>query len=207
MESSYAGREGVDVVVCVDSGYYGGKLQVLRTWKMKKALKLVIQKLNPKDRLSIIARRNDELDRLCPLRCMTPTAQADLEALIGSLTNCDINIRKSYEMALSIIRGRVHTGDRTACMFYVTNHYEKAGHAGSVDLGNVTVHTYGFAKRPGQNHQLLKNLGNKSLAISSLMVESDLSEAFSQLLGGDVRDDVGKRINTTGMQKRSSYAC
>ncbi|CAO2143719.1 unnamed protein product [Urochloa humidicola] len=183
-----AGRAGLDLVVCVDIGTWEqGQERIL---KMKKALELVVLKLTPKDRLSIVTRRNDKVDRLCPLRCMTTAAQADLKALISGLTNCAINIQKSYEMALSTIHGRVHTGSRTACIFYVTDDYERAGDAGSVNPGNVPVHTFGFGKRAG--HGLLKNMANKSPGgtYSSVPVGSDLSVAFAQLLDGLVKDDV-----------------
>ncbi|KAF8644977.1 hypothetical protein HU200_066266 [Digitaria exilis] len=84
---------------------------------MKEAMMLVIRKLTPVDRLSIVT-FSDVATRLCPLRCMTDAAQDDLVALVTGLkANGGPNIMAGLETGLSVIADRVNTKARIATVF------------------------------------------------------------------------------------------
>ncbi|CAM0884762.1 unnamed protein product [Alopecurus aequalis] len=178
--SSTMAREGLDLVVALDI-----EGDDVRVSEMKKAMEFLIMKLTPKDRLAIVARRAAASGiRLCPLRCMTPAGQVELRDLITSLPGLNLNIHDSFKEAVAIIRDRVHTEGRSACVVYVTDDDERRGNARSVDPGNVAVHTFGFGKKAG--HELLTDMARKSPGGTFSWVPdgSNLTAAFARLLGG-----------------------
>ncbi|CAL4992389.1 unnamed protein product [Urochloa decumbens] len=184
MKKPGRGRVGLDLVVVLDiqGSREGGDIKLS---KMKKAMELVIMKLAPMDRLSIISKGEQGNGlRQCPLRSMTPAGQVDLKALINGLTGRCVNLEQGLVEALAVIRRRVHIEGRIANIFFLTDDKEGYGNARSVDPGNVAVHTFGFGKNAG--HELLKDMAKRSPGGTYSFVpdDADLSVPFSQQLAG-----------------------
>ncbi|KAF8644994.1 hypothetical protein HU200_066264 [Digitaria exilis] len=155
--SSSVVREGLDLVAVLDvSGrVYGKKMEY-----MKEAMMLVIRKLTPVDRLSIVT-FSDVATRLCPLRCMTDAAQDDLVALVTGLqANGGPNIMAGLETGLRVIADRVNTKARIATVFLLSDGHQTSGDARQVDPGQVVIHTFGLGR--GTDHRLMIDIAEKS---------------------------------------------
>ncbi|TKW07162.1 hypothetical protein SEVIR_7G289700v4 [Setaria viridis] len=186
--SSTTVREGLDLVAVLDvSGSMGDSKypEKAKIESLKKAMKFVIMKLTPVDRLSIVT-FSSVGKRLSPLRSMTPTAQNELKALVDGLTATgSTNIQAGLETGLAVIAGRVNTNARTANIFLMSDgHQNKDTEARNVEPGQVAVYTFGFGS--GTDHKLMSDIARNSPGgtFSNLPDGSKVSLPFSQLLAG-----------------------
>jgi hypothetical protein len=136
--SSPAVREGLDLVAVLDvSG------------RMNTALKFVIKKLTPTDRLCIVTFA-DGATRHCPLRSMTAAAQRELRAIVDDAveqTGGGSNIKAGMDTALAVLSSRNHTKGRTANVFLLSNGVQSTGgDARLVDVSSVAVFTFGIGR-------------------------------------------------------------
>ncbi|RLN27535.1 uncharacterized protein C2845_PM05G06940 [Panicum miliaceum] len=180
--SSTTVRERLDLVAVLDVS--GSMRDDNKIESLKKAMKFVIMKLTPVDRLSIVT-FSDGATRLSPLRSMTPAAQNELTALVDGLKAGGwTNIQAGLETGLAVIAGRVNTMARTANIFLMSDGKQKPGDARQVDPGQVAIYTFGFGS--GTDHQLMSDIAKKSPGgtFNNLPDGSKVSLAFSQLLGG-----------------------
>ncbi|CAL4990508.1 unnamed protein product [Urochloa decumbens] len=178
--SSTAVREGLDLVAVLDvSGSMGGQ----KIESVKRALKFVIMKLTPADRLSIVT-FDSSADRLNPLQSMTQATQDFLKEKVGNLkAGGGTDIKAGLDLGLAILAGRVHTESRTANIFLMSDG-QTSGDPTVVDPGEVSVYTFGFGR--GTDHKLLTALAKKSVGgtYSSVPDGTNLSAPFATLLGG-----------------------
>jgi hypothetical protein len=184
--SSAASRAPLDLVAVIDvsgSMERGGKLE-----NAKKALRFITRKLTNHDRLSIV-RFDHEAARVCPLRCATEAAHAELDALVGSLEpRGATNIQAGLETGLDVLRERRFSTGRAANIMLMSDGGQNEGDARKIEPGDVPVHTFGFSS--GHDTTLMDEIAKKSLGGVYNFVddESDrptnLSETFSQVLAG-----------------------
>ncbi|CAO2145086.1 unnamed protein product [Urochloa humidicola] len=178
--SSTAVREGLDLVAVLDvSGSMGGE----KIDSMIRALKFVIMKLTPADRLSIVT-FHSSADRLNNLQSMTQAVQDELKEKVDKLSaGGGTDIKAGLDLGLAILADRVHTEARTANIFLMSDG-QTSGDPRQVNPGEVSVYTFGFGR--GTDHQLLTDLAKKSVGgtYSSVPDGTNLSAPFAQLLGG-----------------------
>uniref|UniRef100_R7W5D1 Uncharacterized protein n=1 Tax=Aegilops tauschii TaxID=37682 RepID=R7W5D1_AEGTA len=135
-------RLGLDLVAVLDVSKSMRKKD--RLGKMKTAMHFVINKLGPKDRLSIV-KFSEEAERLCPLLSVTPANKPHLMAIVDGLQVIDpTNIRDGLETALGVLGRRRISGGRLASIFLLSDGDENIGHATNVDVSDVPVYTFGF---------------------------------------------------------------
>ncbi|KAF8733306.1 hypothetical protein HU200_014910 [Digitaria exilis] len=175
-------REGLDLVAILDvSSRMATKMD-----NLKNAMKFVIMKLTPVDRLSIVI-FSDGAARLNPLRSMTPDAHKDLIALVNGLkahAHGGTNIRVGLETGLAVVTGRANTKARTPNIFLVTDGMQTISNAKNVDASQVAIYTFGFGN--DSDHNLLSDIALKSHGglFSAVPDGTNLSVPLSQLLGG-----------------------
>ncbi|KAF8665839.1 hypothetical protein HU200_053918 [Digitaria exilis] len=157
-ESSSAVWEGLDLVAVLD---VSGRVYRKKMEYMKEAMMLVMRKLSPVDRLSIVT-FSDVATRLCPLRCMTPGAQDDLVALVNGLESSgSTNIRAGLETGLTVIADRVNTKGRVPKIFLFSDGHQTSGDARQVDPGRaLVIYTFGLGR--GTDHRLMIDVTEKS---------------------------------------------
>uniref|UniRef100_A0A0D9W2F6 VWFA domain-containing protein n=1 Tax=Leersia perrieri TaxID=77586 RepID=A0A0D9W2F6_9ORYZ len=181
--SSIVERSGLDLVAVVDiSGSMGwdGKQD-----KLKTAMKFVISKLGPMDRLSIVS-FNDQAKRLCNLRCMT---QATKEDLMNKVEN-DLkdgggtNMRVGLEKGLEVLASRRFRSNRVASVILMSDGQQTIGDARTVSIGDVAVYTFGFGA--DQDAKVLEAIAGKSWGGTFYNVKDgeSLTVHFSALLAG-----------------------
>ena len=179
---STAVREGLDLVAVLDvsSRMANGKI-----YSIKNAIKFVIMKLTPVDRLSIVT-FSDSATRRNKLRSMTPDVQKELIALVDGLSaGGGTNIRAGMETGLAVIAGRAYTDARTPNIFLMTDGKQSdVDDARKVDPGQVGVYTFGFGS--DADHDLLSELAAKSPdgMFSTVPDGANLTAPFAQQLGG-----------------------
>ncbi|CAO2045478.1 unnamed protein product [Urochloa humidicola] len=186
--SSAAMREGLDLVVVLDTG---DDMVGRRIEEVKKALQFVVMKLTPVDRLSIVT-FSDEVNRLCRLRSMTQAAKDELKDIIDGLeAGGEPNFLTGLQTGMRVIKRRGYKEGRTANIFLVS-----AGPCGEAtmmgvelfDTGSVPVYTFGLGngKDPSKIHRLLFEMSTKSLGGTFNWVpdSASLTAAFSQTLAG-----------------------
>ena len=111
-------RPGLDLVTVLD---LSGSMKGERLKKMKIAMKLVIKKLSPIDRLSVVTFSGSS-NRLCPLRQMTENSQAEIEKLVNNLAaRGNTNISSGLEMGLKVINHRIYTSGRVVAIMLLSD--------------------------------------------------------------------------------------
>jgi Mg-chelatase subunit ChlD len=144
--SSPAVREGLDLVAVLD---VSGRMDKANKARMNTALKFVIKKLTPTDRLCIVTFA-DGATRHCPLRSMTAAAQRELRAIVDDAveqTGGGSNIKAGMNTALAVLSSRNHTKGRTANVFLLSNGVQSTGgDARLVDVSSVAVFTFGIGR-------------------------------------------------------------
>ena len=135
-------RSGVDLVTVLD---VSGSMGKEKLDKMKIATQFVIKKLSPIDRLSVVS-FSDDAKRLCPLRQITETSQADIEALVnGLVSKGNTNIAAGLKTGLRILEERrLKSGRVVGIMLMSDGEQDRGGDAAQVNAGNAPVYTFGF---------------------------------------------------------------
>ncbi|KAF7103413.1 hypothetical protein CFC21_104402 [Triticum aestivum] len=181
--SSAAGdRLGIDLVAVLDVSKSMRKKD--RLGKMKTAMHFVINKLGPKDRLSIV-KFSEEAERLCPLLSVTPDNKPHLMDIVDGLQVIDpTNIRDGLETALGVLGRRRISGGRVASIFLLSDGDENIGHATNVDVSDVPVYTFGFGT--DFDPKVLDEIARRSKGGTFNFVDDgeNMTEPFSQILGG-----------------------
>jgi len=178
-------RAPLDLVAVID---VSGSMIGDRLKQAQDALIFIIRKLTEIDRICIVA-FSDRATRLCPLRCVTEAARADLEALVKRLeVGSTTNIMDGLQTALRVVAERRSATGRAANIMLMSDGVQnEGGDAREVDPGNVPVHTYGF----GASHDssVLQSIAGRSLGgvynfVSDTINPTNLSQTFSQILAG-----------------------
>ncbi|GJM94359.1 hypothetical protein PR202_ga10999 [Eleusine coracana subsp. coracana] len=177
---SAAGRAGLDLVAVLDvsTSMKGENLK-----KLKTAMKFIISKLDPTDRLSIVS-FSDEATVQCPLRCMTRASQEELKDMVenGLKAGGNTNIADG----LKVLAHRRHVGGRVGSIVLMSDgEQNRGGKAEEVDImDNVAVYTFGFGA--GEFSKVLGTIASKSQGGTFYFVKDgeSLSEHFSQILAG-----------------------
>ncbi|VAI79196.1 unnamed protein product [Triticum turgidum subsp. durum] len=175
-------RLGLDLVAVLDVSKSMRKKD--RLGKMKTAMHFVINKLGPKDRLSIV-KFSEEAERLCSLLSVTPANKPHLMNIVDSLQVIDpTNIRDGLETALGVLARRRITGGRVASIFLLSDGDENIGHATNVDVSDVPVYTFGFGT--DFDPKVLDEIARRSKGGTFNFVDDgeNMAEPFSQILGG-----------------------
>ncbi|XP_024020934.1 uncharacterized protein LOC112091469 [Morus notabilis] len=169
------GRHGLDLVMVIDisgSMHEGGKLN-----KLKIATKLVVEKLSPVDRFSVVTFFDSSI-RLFPLHQMTKDSKDEIieEIKLLKAKNSKKNIAKGLRMALKVLNDRHFTPGRVGA--------ENRGKAAEVDVSKVPVHTFGFGASHDQRVQLEIAKKSNGGTFSGVQNDNNLLIAFSQCLVG-----------------------
>uniref|UniRef100_A0ACD5TDN5 Uncharacterized protein n=1 Tax=Avena sativa TaxID=4498 RepID=A0ACD5TDN5_AVESA len=175
-------RLGLDLVAVLDVSI--SMLKNDRLAKMKTAMDFVIKKLGPVDRLSVVT-FSDHADKLCHLRSVTEAFRADLKARVDGLTVVgSTNIRDGLETGIKVLADRRITRGRVAGVFLLSDGDENIGHAAGVDVSHVAVYTFGFGA--DYDPKVLDEIARKSKGGTFSYVEDgeNMTEPFSQILGG-----------------------
>lgn len=136
-------RSGVDLVTVLD---VSGSMVGEKLAKLKSAMQIVISKLSPIDRLSVVTFAGDSR-RLCPLRQITKKFQVEIENLVISLVaNGGKNITAGLQMGLKVLNDRSLTDARVVGILLMSDFGQQnaGGDAAQVSVGNVPVYTFGF---------------------------------------------------------------
>lgn len=136
-------RSGVDLVTVLD---VSGSMEGEKLAKLKSAMQIVISKLSPIDRLSVVTFAGDSR-RLCPLRQITKKSQVEIENLVISLVaNGGKNITAGLQMGLKVLNDRSLTDARVVGILLMSDFGQQnaGGDAAQVPVGNVPVYTFGF---------------------------------------------------------------
>ncbi|KAG5542279.1 hypothetical protein RHGRI_021969 [Rhododendron griersonianum] len=174
-------RRGLDLVMVLD---VSGSMKGDKLEKMKTAVRFVIKKLSPIDRLSVVTFAASS-ERLCPLRQITEHSQTEIENKVKALVaDGGTNIAAGLQTGLQVLNDRKLTGGRAVGIMLMSDGLQTDGDATKVPVGKVPVHTFGF----GQDHdpKVLKAIADNSIGgtFSDVQNEDNLSIAFSQCLGG-----------------------
>ncbi|XP_074318327.1 uncharacterized protein LOC141655132 [Silene latifolia] len=180
-------RCGVDIVAVLDvSGSMSGK----KLEKLKTAMKFLVKKLSPIDRLSIVTFSRDAR-RLCPLTVMHKDGQANIEMLINKLrASGGTNITPGLQIASSMLAERKQQEGRTSAIMLMSDGAlsSRCVHPSTVDVSGVPVHTFGLGK--DHDSQLLQEIasrsdkGTYSIADVEGSDSASLNIAFSSCLAG-----------------------
>ncbi|CAD6272832.1 unnamed protein product [Miscanthus lutarioriparius] len=183
--SSAATRAPLDLVAVIDTS---GSMRGNKLENAKKALSFIIRKLTDRDRLCIV-QFDDNVKRLCQLRCVTEAARAELEAIVSGLRDGgSTNIEAGLREAVTVVGGRKYTTGRAANIMLLSDGKEDSDtNARSVEPGNVPVHTFGVGY--GHDSKLLGAVAEKSLGgvynyVANSNDPAKLAEAFSRILAG-----------------------
>ncbi|XP_066342083.1 uncharacterized protein [Miscanthus floridulus] len=188
--SSAAERSGLDLVAVLDvsgSMRRHGKLD-----KLKTAMKFVISKLGPLDRLSIVS-FSDAATRLCELRSITDAAKEELKDMVqnGLVADGLTNMHAGLDTGLEVLNGRQQKTGRVGSVLFMSDGRPKGDYPDvmALSIGAVAVYTFGFGA--GQHDKerstaVLEAIAGNSLGGTFYNVddEENLSEHFSALLAG-----------------------
>lgn len=177
-------RPGLDLVAVLDVnvGMQGRKMD-----QLKIAMRFIIQKLSPIDRLSIIT-FSKAAKTLCPLRQITEASQQELQGLISSLSVSSrfSNIQDGLLTGLKVLTDRKVSSGRIVGIMLMSNGLQSKGDATQVTVGNVPVHTFGFGA--SSNPWMLSEIAANSMGGTFSHVQNigngRLTMAFSQCLAG-----------------------
>ncbi|KAJ1255979.1 hypothetical protein BS78_K122300 [Paspalum vaginatum] len=184
--SSAAERAGLDLVAVLDVSW---SMQGEKLKKLKTAMKFVISKLGPMDRLSIVS-FSDDAKMLCPLRYMTAECQQQLIKEIVEeklVADNNTNMRDGLETGLKVLAGRRHRSGRVASIIFMSDGQQnRGGDAGAVQIDDhdVAVYTFGFGADQGA--KVLEAIAGNSHGGTYYDVKDgeNLSVHFSALLAG-----------------------
>lgn len=138
-------RHGLDLVMVLD---VSGSMKGDKLEKMKTAVRFVIKKLSPIDRLSVVTFAASS-ERLCPLRQITEHSQTEIENKVKALVaNGGTNIAAGLQTGLQVLNDRKLTCGRAVGIMLMSDGVQTDGDATKVPVGKVPVHTFGF----GQDH-------------------------------------------------------
>ncbi|KAL5578681.1 hypothetical protein UlMin_011123 [Ulmus minor] len=177
-------RPGLDLVTVLDvSGSMkdDGKLE-----KMKIAMQLVIKKLRPIDRLSVVTFRGHS-NRLCPLRQTTENSQAEIEKLVNNVAaRGKTNISAGLKKGLRVLKNRRFTSGRVVAIMLLSDGPQDQQYkdAALVRVDSVPIYTFGLGA--DYDPKVLSAIADKSCGgtFTDVQNEDNLSIAFSQCLDG-----------------------
>ncbi|RCV37310.1 hypothetical protein SETIT_8G052500v2 [Setaria italica] len=181
--SSASERSGLDLVAVLDvSGSMGeyGKLD-----KLKTAMKFVISKLGPMDRLSIVS-FSSVAKKLCRLHLMTVDAKEELKGIVEKLSaGGTTNMRHGLEIGLDVLDQRLYRSGRVSSVVLMSDGEEDSpGASLAVDASGTAVYTFGF----GENHdaEVLGAIASKSRGgtFHYIRDEESLTIRFAEILAG-----------------------
>ncbi|GJN12057.1 hypothetical protein PR202_ga30301 [Eleusine coracana subsp. coracana] len=154
----------LDIVAVMDiSGSMAGtKLQL-----MKEAMRLVIEKLSPDDRLSVITISSSVDLRHKKLTPMRPSEKDFLKKEVNNLNvGGGTNIRGGLQAGIEVLkeRNKREADGRTACIFLMSDgEQNQGGDARTViEIPDFTVHTFGFGAR--HEELVLSEIAYRSLS-------------------------------------------
>lgn len=176
-------RPGVDLVTVLDIS--GSMQDESKLEKLKVAMRFLIKKLSPIDRLSVVT-FNGGTNALCPLRQITEKAQGEIESQVNGLkAGGSTNIAAGLRTGLDVLNGRRLTSGRTVAIMLMTDGQQDPGtDAAGVPVGNVPVYTFGFGS--DYNATVLMQVAQKSNGGTFSIAQNidNLSLVFSQCLAG-----------------------
>lgn len=178
-------RPGLDLVVVLDTGA-SGEQHIKKMAELKIAMRFIIQKLSPIDRLSVVTFSRTATE-LYPLRPMTRASKHELQGLVDLLDSFGgtSNIEEGLLTGLKVLTKRKVSGDRIIGIMLMSDGMEK-GDATRVSVGNVPVYTFGFGGNC--NSWALSRIAGKSKGGTFSQIKKigggGLTKAFSQCLAG-----------------------
>jgi Mg-chelatase subunit ChlD len=143
---STAERSGLDLVAVLDVSRSMDADKKLD--RMKTAMKFVISKLGPMDRLSIVS-FSDEAKKWCSLQCMTMANKKELiKDVIEHGLEADgwTNMEDGLVTGLKVLSGRRYVAGRVGSIILMSDgEQNRGGEAQNVeDIPNAAVYTFGF---------------------------------------------------------------
>lgn len=182
-DTSRSDRPGLDLVAVVDvSGSMSGE----KMYQLRTAMRFVLWKLSPIDRLSIIT-FSDVARKLCPLQQMTEASQKELQKLINVLmAGSGTNIMDGLLTGAKVLTNRKVSDGRVAAIMLMSDGRQSSGDAMRVNISNIPVYTFGFG---GDSDPVVLNaVAAKSMGGTFSHVQNigggGLTMAFSQCLAG-----------------------
>ncbi|CAL4989298.1 unnamed protein product [Urochloa decumbens] len=182
--SSPGERSGLDLVAVLDvsgSMSWNSKLD-----KLKTAMKFVISKLGPMDRLSIVS-FSSYAYKQCSLCVMTADAKEKLKDIVERLSaNGSTNMRDGLKMGLDVLAQRQYSRGRVSSVVLMSDGCEDPPRGASlaVDARGQAVYTFGF----GEDHdaEVLGAIASKSNGGTFHYVRDDesLTVRFAEILAG-----------------------
>ncbi|KAL5579132.1 hypothetical protein UlMin_011574 [Ulmus minor] len=175
-------RLGVDLVTVLDISGSMDEDDKLETLKF--AMKFLIQKVSPIDRLSIVTFSN-RAHKLCPLRQINENSQVEIEVQVMDLdASGGTNIQAGLETALKVLNGRRFIRKRSVAIMLMSDGDQNHGDASLVEVGDVPVYTFGFGNdyKPDVLYTIAKNSAGGTFSVVQDL--NKFNEAFSQCLAG-----------------------
>ena len=142
-------RPGLDLVTVLDvSGSMRGK----KLKEMKIALQLMIKKLSPIDRLSVVTFSSDSKS-LCPLCHINENSRVGIANLVKNLEAQDQgpgDISAGLEIGLKVLNERMYTSGRVVAIMLLSGGRQnpKSPNATEVEVGNVPIYTFDLGTNP-----------------------------------------------------------
>lgn len=177
------GRLGVDLVTVLD---ISGSMRGERINKMKIAMRFLLKKLGGTDRLSVVT-FNRKAARLCPLRKITSNSQNEIIELINNLeARSTTNTQAGLEMALDILKNRIHNeGRRAAIMLLSDGMEDEESHAAKFSAdNNDKVPIYTFSLDCDFDPKSLNDIASHGGMFAAVTEVNNLTAAFSLSLAG-----------------------
>ncbi|XBI51167.1 hypothetical protein VPH35_033722 [Triticum aestivum] len=185
--SDYTGDwPGLDLVAVLDIsfGMFSPKMEKVQT-----ALRFIMRKLSPIDRISIIT-FSGFVRELCSLRQMTAASQLDLDELIESLGDTHVHVYSESNIENALLVGvkvlaerKVSSGRVVAIMLMSAS---PSSWVGECSWTNVPVYTFGYGTNVSP--RVLNSIAIASIGGMFSHVQDtdsgDLTIAFSQCLAG-----------------------
>ncbi|PON44992.1 von Willebrand factor, type A [Parasponia andersonii] len=176
-------RPGLDLVIVLDVSLSMEDDDNFE--KMKIAMRFVIKKLSPIDRLSIVTFAEDA-ERLFRLSMVTKKSQKKFEDQVQALGfRTTTNIIAGLQMGVKVLNERSVTTRRVAAILLISDgNHNATGDPSKFKVKNYPVYTFGF----GADHdpKVLNAIARNSLGGTFSEVEDsdNLSLAFSQCVAG-----------------------
>ncbi|CAO2147936.1 unnamed protein product [Urochloa humidicola] len=186
--SSAGERSGLDLVAVLDVSTSMEKDRKLD--KLKTAMKFVISKLGPMDRLSIVSFSSNANQR-CKLRLMTVDAKEKIKDIVGKLSaGGATNKRDGLTMGLHVLDGRQYKSSRVSSIVLMSDGEEWPEPEPSYSASDVSisddaaVYTFGFGK--DHDAKVLRAIANNSQGGTYLYVRDDesLTKRFAEIMAG-----------------------
>ncbi|CAM0146229.1 unnamed protein product [Urochloa decumbens] len=183
--SSPGERSGLDLVAVLDvsgSMSWNSKLD-----KLKTAMKFVISKLGPMDRLSIVS-FSSYADKQCSLCVMTADAKEKLKDIVERLSaGGSTNMRDGLKMGLDVLAQRQYSRGRVSSVVLMSDGDEDSpGASLAVDARGKAVYTFGFGEDHDAKARVLGAIASKSNGGTFHYVRDDesLTVRFAEILAG-----------------------